>query len=149
GDPTAGAAPKAVDFYSPDTFNFTLLDVSADGKKLKVTSVGMDATEQNVGIEYANGPQARTLFSFEVDAAPTAARTVSSLRLDKPSVAGGSSYSATITGSEFTSQTFFDVRFTAPGSNASEVVLNWQKGLAASHTAPVGTAAGIWTINGV
>jgi hypothetical protein len=29
----------------------------------------MDATAQNAGIEYANGPQARTIFSFKVDAA--------------------------------------------------------------------------------
>jgi hypothetical protein len=67
GDPTAGTNPQAVDFYSPDTFNFTVLDVSADGKTLTVTSVGMNATAQNAGIEYANGPQARTLFSFQID----------------------------------------------------------------------------------
>jgi phosphodiesterase/alkaline phosphatase D-like protein len=72
GDPTAGTAPQAVDFYSPDTFNFTVLDVSEDGRTLSVTSVGMDATTQNAGIEYANGPQARTLFSFKVDALPVA-----------------------------------------------------------------------------
>ena len=68
GDPTAGTSPQAVDFYSPDTFNFTTLDVSADGKTLSVKSIGMDATAQNAGIEYANGPQARTLFSFDIDA---------------------------------------------------------------------------------
>jgi hypothetical protein len=68
GDPTAGTNPQAVDFYSPDTFNFTTLDVSADGKTLTVKSIGMDATAQNAGIEYANGPQARTLFSFDIDA---------------------------------------------------------------------------------
>src|SRR4029077_21197532 len=73
GDPTAGTAPQAVDFYSPDTFNFTVLDVNADGKELTVSSVGMDATAQNAGIEYASGPQARTIFSFQVDAAPTIA----------------------------------------------------------------------------
>ena len=70
GDPTAGTAPQAVDFYSPDTFNFTVLDVSADGKQLTVSTVGMDATPQNAGIEYANGPQARPIFSFKVNAAP-------------------------------------------------------------------------------
>jgi len=69
GDPTAGTNPQAVDFYSPDTFNFTVLDVSADGKTLTVRSIGMDATTQNAGIEYATGPQARELFSFQVDAA--------------------------------------------------------------------------------
>ena len=68
GDPTASTNPQAVDFYSPDTFNFTVLDVSVNGKTLTVTSVGMDATRQNAGIEYGNGPQARTIFSFQVDA---------------------------------------------------------------------------------
>ena len=68
GDPTAGTNPQPVDFYSPDTFNFSVLDVDASGKTLTVRSVGMDATAQNAGIEYANGPQARTIFSFKVDA---------------------------------------------------------------------------------
>jgi len=150
GDPTAGTAPQPVDFYSPDTFNFTVFDVSADGKVLTVKSVGMDATEQNAGIEYANGPQARTIFSFQVDAAPTVASVVTSVQFDRQSVAAGSSYSANVVGSNvLTSQTFFDVRFTAPGSSASAVVSNWQKGLTATHSVPVGTAAGSWTITGV
>jgi phosphodiesterase/alkaline phosphatase D-like protein len=70
GDPTAGTAPQAVDFYSPDTYNFNVLDVSPDGKTLSVSSVGMDSTAQNAGIEYGSGPQARQLFSFKIDAAP-------------------------------------------------------------------------------
>jgi len=67
GDPTANANPQPVDFYSPDTFNFTVLDVSPNGKTLTVSSVGMNSTAQNAGIEYANGPQARTIFSFQID----------------------------------------------------------------------------------
>jgi phosphodiesterase/alkaline phosphatase D-like protein len=70
GDPTAGLMPQPVDFYSPDTFNFTVLDVTADGKQLMVSSIAMDSTAQNAGIEYGNGPQARKIFSFTVDAAP-------------------------------------------------------------------------------
>ena len=70
GDPTAGTSPQAVDFYSPDTFNFTVLDVSVNGKTLTVTSIGMDSTAQNAAKEYADGPQSRTVFSFKVDAAP-------------------------------------------------------------------------------
>ncbi len=68
GDPTAGSAPQPADFYSPDTFNFNVLDVSADGKTLTVTSIGMNSTASNSGAEYASGPQARTVFSFQVDA---------------------------------------------------------------------------------
>jgi len=92
GDPTAATAPQPVDFYSPDTFNFTVLDVSADGKTLTVSSVGMDATAQNAGIEYANGPQSRKIFSFQVDAAPPAVTTIPTLI----SSIAGSSYSQTL-----------------------------------------------------
>lgn len=61
-----------VDFYSPDTFNFTVLHVSPNGKTLTVTSIGMDSTAQNAAKEYADGPQSRTVFTFKVDAAPAA-----------------------------------------------------------------------------
>ncbi len=57
-------------FYSPDTFNFTLLDVSADGKTLSVSSLGMSSTGQNSATEYSVGPQVRTVFSFQLDAQP-------------------------------------------------------------------------------
>ena len=76
GDPTAATNPQAVDFYSPDTFNFTVLEVDASGKTLTVKSIGMDATAQNAGIEYAEGPQARTVFSFKVDSPLDAIATV-------------------------------------------------------------------------
>lgn len=71
-DATAAISPQPVDFYSPDTFNYSVLDVTADGKTLTVSSVGMNATAQNAGIEYTGGPQARTVFSFKVDAATVA-----------------------------------------------------------------------------
>ena len=74
---------------------------------------------------------------------------VTELRFDRTSVAAGTSSSVNLSGSNLTPQTFFDVRFTSPESNASAVVLNWQRGLAASHAVPVGTASGNWTINGV
>ena len=45
--------------------------------------------------------------------------------------------------------TFFDVRFSAPGSSATDVALNWQKGLAENHDVPVGIATGNWAITGV
>jgi galactose oxidase-like protein len=77
------------------------------------------------------------------------AQVVADLRFDRTSVVTGSSYSVNVSGSNLTPQTFFDVRFTAPGSNASDVILNWQRGVAASHEVPVGIAAGTWTINGV
>ena len=72
GTLTAIASPEAVDFYSPDTFNYNILDVSPDGKTLTVTSEGINSTFQNTFAEYdaANNPE-RVLFSFQVDAAPS------------------------------------------------------------------------------
>src|SRR5262249_25075272 len=40
GDPDADELRQAADFYSPDTFNYNVLEVSDDGKKLTVTSYG-------------------------------------------------------------------------------------------------------------
>src|SRR5262249_12154788 len=57
----------------PDSFNFAMLDVSADGLTLSVNIFGMNSTTINTGIEYANGPQAHTILSFDIDAAPTLA----------------------------------------------------------------------------
>jgi Galactose oxidase, central domain len=77
------------------------------------------------------------------------AQIVSNLRFDRTSVAAGSSYSVNVSGSNLILQTFLDIRFTSPGRNTPEVVLNWQRGIAAIHNVPAGTASGMWTINGV
>jgi phosphodiesterase/alkaline phosphatase D-like protein len=69
GDPTADVSPQAVDFYSPDTFNFTVLDVSGNGKTLTVKSIGMNSTAQNAGQEYDQASPARMVFSFKIHAA--------------------------------------------------------------------------------
>jgi len=62
--------PQAVDFYSPDTFNYNTLDVSADGSTLTVTSKGIKSTAQNSAAEYsASTNPAHTIFSFQVKAA--------------------------------------------------------------------------------
>ena len=77
------------------------------------------------------------------------AQVVTAIQFDGTSVVAGTSYSVNVSGSNLTPQTFFDVRFIAPGSKDSDVVLNWQRGLAASHNVPFGIAPGSWTINGV
>jgi hypothetical protein len=77
------------------------------------------------------------------------ARIVTALNFDALSVRAGSSYSLTFSGSNLSSETFFDVRFVRPGSNESVVVLNWQKGLTVRHDVPAGIASGVWVINGV
>jgi alkaline phosphatase D len=71
GDPWADALRQPVDFYSPDTFNYNVLDVSADGKTLTVTSYGINSTVQNAFLEYdpLNNPE-RVLFSFQIRRGP-------------------------------------------------------------------------------
>jgi acid phosphatase len=69
GDPNADTNRAPVDFYSPDTFNYNTLDVSADGKTLTVKSYGINSTAQNSFLEYdaENNPE-QVLFSFQIDA---------------------------------------------------------------------------------
>lgn len=68
-DASADVNRSPVDFYSPDTFNFNKLDVTANGKTLTVTSIGIKATAQNSAKEYgADGNLAKSLFSFQIDA---------------------------------------------------------------------------------
>ena len=69
GDATAKAQPQPVDFYSPDTFNYNMLEVSEDGRNLTVTGLGINSTTQNSFLEYdaANNPE-RVIFRFNVEA---------------------------------------------------------------------------------
>jgi phosphodiesterase/alkaline phosphatase D-like protein len=71
GDPNADTLRQPADFYSPDTFNYNVLDVSADGKTLTVTSYGINSTVQNAFVEYdpINNPE-RPLFSFQIRRGP-------------------------------------------------------------------------------
>ena len=90
--------------------------------------------------------QRRTLHSWSLS---VPALVVTELQFDRMNAIAGTSYSFNVLGSNLTPETFFDIRFTSPESNVSDVVLNWQRGVAASHAVPVGTAPGTWTINGV
>jgi phosphodiesterase/alkaline phosphatase D-like protein len=75
GDATAATAPQVVDFYSPDTFNYNLLSISADGKTLSVANKGILATAQNAAAEYGvGGNTVNTVFSFQIDAGLPVAR---------------------------------------------------------------------------
>jgi hypothetical protein len=77
------------------------------------------------------------------------APVITDFHFEGTTVVAGTSYSANVSGANLAPQTFFDVRFTGPGSNELAVVLNWQKGLVVSHDVPVGIPSGVWTINGV
>ena len=71
GDPEANKLRQPADFYSPDTFNYNVLDVSPDGKALTVTSYGIKSTVQNSFEEYdsVNNPE-EVLFSFKIHGYP-------------------------------------------------------------------------------
>jgi phosphodiesterase/alkaline phosphatase D-like protein len=75
GDPQADTLRQPADFYSPDTFNYNVLDVSVDGKLLTVTSYGINSTVQNGFAEYdpVNNPE-QALFSFKIQRHPLAHR---------------------------------------------------------------------------
>jgi hypothetical protein len=75
--------------------------------------------------------------------------TVTGLAFDSTTIRTGWAYNATISGSNLTAQTNFDVRVRYPGSNVDSTVWNWQTGLSVSHTVAAGTATGTWTSTGV
>jgi len=67
GDPKADQLRQPVDFYSPDTFNYATLDVSADGSSLTVSTYGVDSFPANTFPEPGKiGPE-RLILSFQLD----------------------------------------------------------------------------------
>ena len=58
-----------VDFYSPDTFNYVTLDVSADGKTLSVNNYGINSYAANTFPEPNAASPVRRILGFEIDAA--------------------------------------------------------------------------------
>ncbi len=72
GDPNADTLRQAVDFYSPDTFNYTTFDISADGKTLNVNVQGINSSATNTFQEPSAANPVRSILSFSLDAAPSA-----------------------------------------------------------------------------
>ncbi len=76
GDPNANATTsiidnknlQPVDFYSPDTFNYTVFDISADGKTLNVDVQGINSYAKNTFPEPSNTGAVRSILSFSLDA---------------------------------------------------------------------------------
>jgi hypothetical protein len=122
--------------------------VNAGLDKLSGSGLAMDPW--NPAVLYVCGPNGvyRTVTGGEVQSHPIPF-IVTNLQFDRTNIVPGASYAVSVSGFNLTSQTFFDVRFTSPGSNQSAVVLNWQKGLSAKHDVSAGTASGVWVINGV
>src|SRR5215467_7521568 len=111
-----------------------------DGRVLLTGGYSVNTTGQY------SGPASAELY---VPSVLVPVQVVTELRFDHTSVVAGSSFSANFSGSNLTPGSFFDVRFTGPRSNNSDVVLNWQRGLEVSHDVADGTVAGSYTIIGV
>ena len=73
GDPNADTLRQAIDFYSPDTFNYTTFDISADGKTLNVNVQGINSYVKDTNPEPSATNPVRSILSFSIDAtvAPT------------------------------------------------------------------------------
>ena len=69
-DPAADSQRSPVDFYSPDTFNYVTLTVSADGKTLSVNNYGINSYAPNTFPEPTSANPVRRILGFDLDAAP-------------------------------------------------------------------------------
>ena len=69
-DAAADTTRSAVDFFSPDTFNYATLDISPNGKTLTVTTLGINSFNPNLFTEASVTGPVRQILSFQVDANP-------------------------------------------------------------------------------
>jgi hypothetical protein len=155
GGAFGAASIASVELYDPasDSFwatanmtvarSFHTATLLMDGRVLLTGGITMDEW----GAGYGNINSANT--EVYIPAVLMPAPVVEGVRPDRLLVPAGSSYSVDVSGSNLTPDMFFDVRFISPESNESVVVLNWQKGLTASHEAAAGIATGSWNITGV
>jgi sugar lactone lactonase YvrE len=79
----------------------------------------------------------------------TPAPVVTGLTFDSTTIRRGSSYTSTVSGSNLTTQTQFDILFRAPGSSADSTLWNWQIGSSIVQFVASDTPTGIWTITGL
>ncbi len=70
GDPNANSRREAIDFYSPDTFNYATLDISQDGKVLSVKVYGINSYGANTFPEPSQTGPVREILGFQVKATP-------------------------------------------------------------------------------
>ena len=68
-DPNANTNRSPVDFYTPDTFNYVTLNISADGKTLSVDTYGINSYDQNTFPEPTASNPVRRILGFEIKAA--------------------------------------------------------------------------------
>jgi hypothetical protein len=68
GDPEADIKRDPVDFYSTDTFNYVVLEISADGRSLTVETWGIDAYLPNRFPEPSEVRPPRQILGFRIEA---------------------------------------------------------------------------------
>jgi len=148
GQLAGGSGAGGTDLYDPATGKFSATGNMITGRHSHTATLLPDGTVLIAG-GYSVWPAPTSIAELYFPRLLTPALVVTDLRFGVAAVTADASYSVHVAGSNLTPQTFFDVRFKAPGSNAYHVILNWQKGLASSHDVPAGTAAGSWRIDGV
>ncbi len=67
-DSQANTLRQPVDFYSPDTFNYVTLDISADGKTLSVNTYGINSYPKNTFPEPTPNNPVKKILSFDIKA---------------------------------------------------------------------------------
>ena len=70
GDPEADTLRQPVDFYTPDTFNYVTLDISADGKTLSVNTYGINSYAPNTFPEPVMVGPIRRILGFQIKRTP-------------------------------------------------------------------------------
>jgi alkaline phosphatase D len=67
GDPAADQLRQPVDFYSPDTFNYVTLEISADGKSLAIDTWGINSYRANTFPEPSAAGAPRRVLGFRIN----------------------------------------------------------------------------------
>jgi phosphodiesterase/alkaline phosphatase D-like protein len=105
GDSSADVLRQPVDFYSPDTFNYATLDISANGRVLTVTVDGINSYAVNTFPQPNAGNPVRQIMSFQVVDTGRAGVFVNGTELDVVGTPGSDTVSISATGASTTGST--------------------------------------------
>jgi hypothetical protein len=96
GDANADTNRSAFDFYSPDTFNYASLNISADGSTLSVNVKGINSYATNTFPQPSSANAVRDILSFDIGLEKTALTVAQSVGV----LGGTTTLSATLTDSD-------------------------------------------------